>query len=72
MAFIPYYPEDTLTEAERISDRDNIIQIHRAHPAVMRHHYDLYIALMRKPGPLSRVQRELMAVVISALNNCHY
>jgi hypothetical protein len=72
MAFIAYYPEEALTETERISDPDNIIQIHRIHPAVMRHHYDLYVALMRKRGPLSRIQREMIAVVISAFNNCHY
>jgi alkylhydroperoxidase family enzyme len=72
MAFIAYTPEEVLTEAERIADPDNIIQIHRVYPAVMRHHYDLYVALMHKRGPLSRIQREMIAVTISALNDCHY
>lgn len=72
MAFIAYHPEAALTEAERLADRDNIIQIHRIHPAVMRHHYDLYVSLMHKRGPLSRVQREMIAVTISAINECHY
>lgn len=72
MAFIAYHPEEALPEAERIADRDNIIQIHRIHAGVMRHHYDLYVALMRKRGPLSRIQREMIAVTISALNRCHY
>jgi|JI10StandDraft_1071094.scaffolds.fasta_scaffold171009_3 alkylhydroperoxidase family enzyme len=72
MAFIAYHPEEALAESERIADRDNIIQIHRAHPSVMRHHYDLYVALMHKRGPLSRIQREMIAVTISALNHCHY
>lgn len=72
MAFIAYHPEEALTEAERIADRDNIIQVHRVHAAVMRHHYELYVTLMHKRGPLSRIQREMIAVTISALNRCHY
>ena len=38
----------------------------------MRHHFDLYRELMRGPGPLSRIQREMIAVVVSALNHCRY
>lgn len=72
MAFIPYHPEEELSETERIADRDNIIQIHRVHPAVMRNHYDLYVTLMHKRSPLSRIQREMIAVTISSINNCHY
>jgi alkylhydroperoxidase family enzyme len=72
MAFIAYHPEEALPESARIADRDNIIQIHRVHPGVMRHHYDLYVSLMHKRSPLSRIQREMIAVTISALNHCHY
>lgn len=72
MAFIGYIPPDQLAEAERVNDPDNIIQIHAVHPATMRHHYDLYVELMHRRGPLSRVQREMIAVTISALNHCHY
>ena len=61
MAFIAYVPEEAMAEGERVADRDNIIQIHSVHPAVMR-----------RGGPLRRVQREMMAVVVSALNQCHY
>jgi alkylhydroperoxidase family enzyme len=38
----------------------------------MRLHYDLYVELMRAPGPLSRVQRETIAVAVSAVNHCEY
>ena len=38
----------------------------------MRLHYDLYVALMHRPSPLSRKQREMVAVVVSATNGCHY
>ncbi len=57
MAFIDYIPEEAIPEDQRVPDRDNIIQIHSVHPRTMRHHYDLYIELMRRRGPLSRVQR---------------
>lgn len=72
MAFIPYVNDDDLSPAERVPDSDNILRIHGVHPAVMRHHYDLYIELMHRPGPLTRRQREMLAVRISALNSCHY
>ena len=72
MAFIRYVPEADLAPADRVPDPDHIIQIHAIHPAVMRTHYDLYQHLMRGPGPLSRVQREMAAVVVSAVNRCHY
>jgi alkylhydroperoxidase family enzyme len=38
----------------------------------MRLHYELYVELMRGPGPLSRVQREMIAVAVSSANHCHY
>ena len=53
-------------------DRDNIIQIHGVHSRVMRQHYDLYLEVMRRPGPLSRRLREMVAVVVSSVNGCHY
>jgi alkylhydroperoxidase family enzyme len=70
--FIPLIPEDEIPESERVPDDDHIIRIHAVHPATMRHHYDLYVELMRAPGPLSRIQRELLAVVVSAVNRCRY
>ncbi|MCK4980999.1 MAG: carboxymuconolactone decarboxylase family protein [Candidatus Delongbacteria bacterium] len=38
----------------------------------MKQHYDLYLEIMRKRSPLSRAQREMMAVVVSLINECHY
>jgi alkylhydroperoxidase family enzyme len=72
MAFIRYLSESELPVNERVSDQDNIIQVHAVHPAVMRQHYELYRELMHRPGPLSRRQREMLAVRVSALNGCHY
>jgi len=72
MPHIPHLPPSEIPEKYRVPDNDNIIQIHGIHGEVMRAHYDLYIALMRKRGPLTRVQREMIAVAISAYNQCHY
>ena len=72
MAFIPYLPQEQIPEADRVPDDDNIIQIHGVHSRIMRQHFELYRELMYSRGPLSRVQREMIAVVVSAANNCHY
>lgn len=72
MAYIAYRSPDTLSPDERVDDSDHIIQVHAVHPAVMRHHLDLYRALMHRPGPLSRREREVLGVRVSALNGCHY
>jgi alkylhydroperoxidase family enzyme len=72
MAFIPYVDPDDLAPEDRVSDRDNILRIHGVHGRVARLHYDLYRELMHGPGPLSRIQREMIAVAVSAANGCHY
>lgn len=72
MAYIAYLPSDALLPDDRVADPDNIIQIHAVHPAVMRQHYELYKQLMHRAGPLSRRERELLGVRVSALNHCHY
>lgn len=72
MAFIRYVPEDEIPPEDRVPDQDNIVRIHGVHSRTMRQHYDLYLELMRGPGPLSRVQREMIAVVVSAANRCRY
>lgn len=72
MAFISHVPESALAPSDHVADSDNIIQIHAVHPAVMRQHYELYRQLMHRDGPLSRRERELVGVRVSALNHCHY
>lgn len=51
---------------------DNILMIHSLNPKSLRTHYDLYAHLMRGRSDLSRAQREMIAVVASAVNHCHY
>jgi alkylhydroperoxidase family enzyme len=72
MAFIPYISPEDLPPHERIDDPDNILQIHSVHPAVGQWHYELYMELMHRPGPLSRREREIIAVRVSGLNDCPY
>lgn len=51
---------------------DNILRIHSLNPKSLRGHFDVYSHLMRGSSPLSREQREMIAVVVSAANRCHY
>ncbi|MCH2476160.1 MAG: carboxymuconolactone decarboxylase family protein [Gemmatimonadetes bacterium] len=81
MAHIPYVPYDEaegllaeLYERFRDSDGmlDNIIRVHSLNPRSMKDHIELYSHLMRGPSPLSRIQREMVAVTVSAVNGCFY
>lgn len=51
---------------------DNILRIHSLHPEGLTAHYDLYRAVMRGTDTLPRVDRELIAVTVSWMNDCHY
>ena len=72
MAFIDYVPEEEIPEEDRVPDHDNILRIHGVNSRVRKLHFDLYRQLMYAKGPLSRIQREMVAVVVSAENSCHY
>ena len=72
MAFIPYLDLASIPEQDRVDDNDNILRIHSVHSALTRRHYDLFKELMFTRGPLSRTQRELLAVVVSETNGCRY
>jgi len=50
----------------------NIMRVHSLHPAAMRAHLDLYLQLLFSRAGLSRAERELLAVVVSATNGCSY
>lgn len=72
MAYIKYIPADKIPESDRVPDQDNIVRIHGVHSRIMKQHYELYKELMYGKGPLSRIRREMIAVVVSAANACHY
>jgi hypothetical protein len=50
----------------------NIVSIQSQLPEVMRDSLRLYRSIMFGPSPLSRAQREMIAVVTSNANECHY
>lgn len=50
----------------------NILKIHSLAPRTLSTHMAFYEAVMHAPGDLSRVQREMIAVVVSTANRCHY
>ncbi|MFW6201637.1 MAG: hypothetical protein ACOC8B_03605 [Gemmatimonadota bacterium] len=50
----------------------NILKIQSLHPAGLREHDALYRTLMFGPSPLSRTEREAIAVVVSKTNGCRY
>ncbi len=50
----------------------NIFLAQSLDPDVLESHLDLYVTLMIEPGPLSREEREMIAVVVSAANRSAY
>ena len=50
----------------------NIVKAMSLNPKVLAASMDLYRAVMFGPSELSRVERELLAVVVSCANDCHY
>jgi alkylhydroperoxidase family enzyme len=51
---------------------DHIMKVHSLNPQSMLDHENLYKTLMYGKGPLKRPQREMIGVVVSALNHCVY
>jgi alkylhydroperoxidase family enzyme len=51
---------------------DNILAVHGLHPAGLKAHLELYRAVMRGTRTLRKVERELIALLVSRLNRCHY
>ena len=60
MAFIEYLADEAIPADHRVDDTDNIIRVHAVHPETMGHHLALYRELMHAPGPLTRIQREMI------------
>lgn len=49
-----------------------ILKVHSLHPETLRPHFDLYRAIMYGKSEVSRADREMIGVVVSAINRCHY
>ena len=50
----------------------HIHTIHSLNPESLKNHMDLYMAIMFSRSGLSREEREMIAVVVSAANRCPY
>lgn len=81
MAFIDIIePEDATGRLREIykdleKKRGKLAQIHKIqslNPETITAHMDLYMSVMFNKSPLSRAQREMIAVVVSAANDCEY
>lgn len=49
-----------------------ILASHSLNPEALQGHLALYRAVMFGASPLSRSEREAIAVAVSAANDCHY
>ena len=49
-----------------------IVKVQSLNPEALRASIALYVAIMHRPSPLSRATREMLGVVVSAANDCHY
>ena len=81
MAYIPTISENDATgelaewyrrAANPDGTVDNVMKVHSLNPDTLRTHFEMYRAAMHKPSPLSRAEREMVAVVVSRLNGCRY
>ena len=50
----------------------NILKVHSLNPEALSNHLDLYMTLMFGKSGLTRLEREAIAVVVSAANDCSY
>ncbi len=82
MAFIPYADQEPLNpELAEFYDRcrdpesgqvPNILRTHSYRLKALEAHIGLYKTLMFEQSALSREQREMIAVVVSQVNECYY
>jgi len=80
MAWIRMIPDDEADDHlrglyERYGNArglDHIINIHSLDPESLKLHYDYYKHLMTARSGIGRTRREMIAVVSSAANECHY
>lgn len=83
-AFIGIVPDSEWPATEGLTDHydavvdttygriDNIMAIHSLNPGGLAAHNALYMSAMTGTATLRKVERELIAYVVSAENDCHY
>ncbi len=50
----------------------NILKIMSRSPEALRDSMKMYLTIMHRKSHLSRAQREMIATVVSKINQCHY
>lgn len=73
-------PEEATGRTKQVYDKiaekrgliANVFVAEGLDPEVLSHQVDLYLEVMLGPGPLSREEREMIAVVVSAANKSPY
>lgn len=58
--------------ADKSGNVDHIMKIHSLNPKALVDHLHLYKTAMHGESPLSVAQREMIGVVVSAINRCEY
>lgn len=61
--------DDLLKKRGKLAD---VHQIQSLHPETIVTHMDLYLSIMFGKSPISRSQREMIAVIVSVSNQCKY
>ncbi len=56
----------------RTGQLDNIMRIHSLHQRGLTSQQELYEAVMRPTRSLRKAEREMIALVVSGINECHY
>ena len=51
---------------------DHVLRVHSLHPEGLDAHFKVYKAAMAGTRSLRRVEREMIALVVSSINGCHY
>lgn len=51
---------------------DHIMTVHSLNPRSLAAHDELYRSAMRGTATLRRIDREMIALVVSRINECHY
>ncbi|MEM8713468.1 MAG: hypothetical protein AAGG01_21190 [Planctomycetota bacterium] len=51
---------------------DHVLRIHGPMPATLEEHLAFYRGILRRKGPLSRAECEVIGVVVSGRNGCLY
>lgn len=58
--------------ADGTEELDNVLASHSLNPGALQAHLMLYRTIMFGESPLTKSERQAIAVVVSAVNECHY